>query len=101
MQKYVITYVKKLDINLYSDEMPVGEIEAELLGMAKRTASEYLNQWLIDKKLKIRSKTEWVKDMKRGGQVREFREHCLKVFPALCQPLTFCGQLFLFRRGIR
>ncbi|MBR3679128.1 MAG: hypothetical protein IKL87_02870 [Oscillospiraceae bacterium] len=72
MQKYVITYVKKLDINLYSDEMPVGEIEAELLGMAKRTASEYLNQWLIDKKLKIRSKTEWVKDMKRGGQVREF-----------------------------
>ncbi len=72
MQTYAITYVKKLDINKFTDEMPVGEIEADLLGTAKRTASEYLNNWLIDKKLKVRNKTEWVKDIKRGGQTREY-----------------------------
>ena len=72
MQNYTITYMKKLDINRFTEEMPVGEIEADLLGTAKRNASEYVNNWLIDKKLKIRNKTEWTKDIKRGGLVREF-----------------------------
>ena len=72
MQKYVMTYIQKLDINLYSEEMPVGDFEAEMLGAAKRTANEYLNQWFTDKKLKVCSKGEWTKDGKRGGQVRDF-----------------------------
>ena len=72
MQTYAITYIKKLDINKYTDEMPVGTIEADLLGAAKRTASEYLNQWFIDKKIQIRNKGEWTKDVKRAGLVREF-----------------------------
>lgn len=72
MQSYQITYVKKLGINQFSEEMPVGTIEADLLGVAKRTASEYVSNWLIDHHLKIRNKTEWVKDAKRGGMTREF-----------------------------
>ncbi len=70
--KYAITYIKKLDVNKFTDEMPVGEIEADLLGVAKRTANEYLNQWFVDKKLKVCNKGEWVKDVKRNGQVRDF-----------------------------
>lgn len=72
MQKYVMTYIRKLDINQFTDEMPVGDFEAEMLGMAKRTANEYLNQWFIDKKLKVCSMGEWTKDAKRGGQVRDY-----------------------------
>lgn len=72
MQNYIITYVKKQDSNSYTEEMPVGIVEASLLGEAKRDASEYIHHWLIDNMCKVRTKEEWVKDMKRGALTRKY-----------------------------
>ncbi len=72
MQKYTITYIKKLDVNKFSDEKAVATVEAEMLGPAKRNASEAVNNWLLDNNVKIRNKGEWTKDVKRGGFVREY-----------------------------
>lgn len=72
MQIYTITYVKKLGVNQFSEEMPVGQIDAALLGEAKRDASEYIHHWLIDQQCKVRTKEEWVKDAKRDALTREY-----------------------------
>jgi len=71
MQAYEITVIRKTGINQYTDEEQVGRIEADLLGNAKRLASEYIMNWQTDRKITIRTRAEWVRDAKRGGFVRE------------------------------
>ena len=71
MQNYQISVIRKLGINQFSEEEPVGTIEAEMIGPARRTASEYINNWLIDRKIAVRTRTDWTKDVKRGGFSRE------------------------------
>lgn len=71
MQTYQITMLRKLGMNRFSDEEPVGQVEADLLGPAKRFASEYINNWLIDRKLAVRTRGDWAKDVKRSGFSRE------------------------------
>ena len=69
--QYRITFIRKVGLNQYSDEESVGVIEADLLGAAKRLASEYINNWLIDRKITVRTRTDWAKDVRRGGLSRE------------------------------
>ena len=71
MQKYDITVIRKTGLNQFTTEETVGTVEADLLGNAKRLASEYIANWLIDRKITVRTRAEWVKDVKRGGFSRE------------------------------
>lgn len=71
MHNYTITVVRKLGLNEFSAEETVGTFDAEMIGPAKRTASEYIQNWLIDRKIQVRTRNDWVKDIKRGGFSRE------------------------------
>lgn len=72
MQIYTITYKKKLGVNRYSEEIPVGQIDAALLGEAKRDASEYIHHWLQDNMCKVRTKEEWELDRETDTLTREY-----------------------------
>ena len=71
MQAYDISVIRKTGVNQFSEEEAVGTVEADLLGNAKRLASEYIANWLIDRKITVRTRADWVKDVKRGGMTRE------------------------------
>ncbi len=69
--KYEIGVVRKLGVNQFSEEESVGTVEADLLGPAKRLASEYIHFWLLDRKIAVRNQKDWAKDVRRGCQSRE------------------------------
>lgn len=69
--QYQITVIRKLGVNEYSEEETVGTVEAEMIGPAKRLASEYINNWLIDRKIAVRTRTDWARDVRRNGLSRE------------------------------
>ena len=71
MHSYTITVIRKLGMNEFSAEEAVGTFEAEMIGPAKRYASEYIQNWMIDRKITVRTRNDWVKDIKRGGLSRE------------------------------
>jgi hypothetical protein len=71
MNQYTITVIRKLGVNEFSDEEAVGSFDAEMIGPAKRAASEYIQNWLIDRKIQVRTRNDWVRDVKRGGLSRE------------------------------
>ena len=71
MQNYTIPVIRKTGVNAFTEEETVGTFDAEMLGPAKRTASEYIQNWLIDRKITVRTRGDWERDARRVGTSRE------------------------------